>query len=108
MKNESDFIFEEWAFLARVDPEAFEIRRRKAIGEFLGTSGRQRVLGEMLQRRIDAARVEAETPQAALVVIARMLCEELDVLGNELQALRDQMGKIRRNSELPPENPPCA
>jgi len=49
MKRETDFFFEEWAFLARIDPEAFERRRRKVINEFLSTSGRKRMLGVMLQ-----------------------------------------------------------
>ncbi|MFZ2268219.1 MAG: DUF3135 domain-containing protein [Azonexus sp.] len=87
MKSENDFFFEEWAFLARVDPEAFERRRRNLIAEFLAASPRQRALGEALQARIDLARGRAAEPLEALLVIAAMLRAELGRLAEKLHAL---------------------
>ena len=95
MKRENDFFFEEWAFLAKVDPEAFERRRRKVIDEFLSNSGRQRALGEQLQREIDAVRGRTEEPLEALLAISSMLYEQLRFLGEELHALRNAVGKLR-------------
>jgi len=97
MKRETDFFFEEWAFLARIDPEAFERRRLKAIDEFLSMSCRQRILGEMLQHQIDATRVQAGNPQAALQALAKMLGDELVFLGEELNLLSDHIDKLRRS-----------
>jgi hypothetical protein len=87
MKRENDFFFEEWAFLARVDPEAFEQRRRVVIAGFLATSLRPRALGEALQARIDLARGRAAEPLEALLTIALMLHAELGRLGEKLHAL---------------------
>jgi hypothetical protein len=87
MKRENDFFFEEWAFLARVDPEAFERRRRNLIAEFLAASPRQRALGEALQNRIDQARGRAAEPLEALLAIALMLRAELGRLAEKLHAL---------------------
>ena len=50
MKNPDATLFEEWMFLAKVDPELFEARRRRAIAEYLESSGSQRAIGEALQR----------------------------------------------------------
>lgn len=99
MKRENDFFFEEWAFLAKVDPEAFERRRRKVIDEFLRNSGRKRALGERLQREIDAVRGRAEEPMQALLAISGMLYEQLGFLGEELHALRNAVGKLKDAKE---------
>lgn len=108
MKRENDFFFEEWAFLAKVDPEAFERRRRKVIDEFLGNSGRQRALGEQLQREIDAVRGRAGEPLEALLAISGMLYEHLGFLGEELHALRDAVGRLKdaKETECPKSLPP--
>lgn len=110
MKRENDFFFEEWAFLAKVDPEAFERRRRKVIDEFLSNSGRQRALGEQLQREIDAVRGRAGEPLEALLAISGMLYEHLGFLGEELHVLRDAVGRLKDAQEaectksLPPHD----
>lgn len=87
MKRENDFFFEEWAFLTRVDPEAFERRRRNVIAEFLAASPCQRALGEALQARIDLARGRAAEPLEAMLVVALMLRGELGRLAEKLHAL---------------------
>ena len=94
MKRESDFFFEEWAFLASIDPAAFERRRRQVIAEFLRTSGQQRACGELLQRRIDVLRERIVDPRESLVAMARMLSEQLNLLGEHLDAMRDVLGKL--------------
>ena len=93
-----DFSFEEWAALARLDPQAFERRRREVIDEFLRSSGSQRASGEALQREIDAVRKQAGTPQDALLAISGMLHAQLSFLGEELCALREDLGLIERAS----------
>jgi len=98
MNTGQDFSFEEWAALARHDPEAFERRRREVIDEFLRSSGSQRARGEALQREIDAVRKRAETPQDALLAISGMLHAQLSFLGEELCALRKDLGRIERAS----------
>jgi hypothetical protein len=89
------FYFEEWEFLAKRDPHAFELRRKAAVDRFLEeSSSRQRRLGIVLQREIDAERRRAPDPQVALLVIARMLCEQLIFLGEEMNGLRDDIREL--------------
>lgn len=99
MKRENGFFFEEWAFLARVDPDAFERRRRNVIAEFLAGSSRQRVLGESLQARIDLARGRAAEPQQALLNIFSMLREELGRLCEKLHELHKVLGESCASEE---------
>ena len=99
MKTEADFLFDEWAFLAKTDVGAFEKRRREVIDKTLSMLGPRRNLGELLQREIDATRTRAESPQAALVAIAKMLSDELVFLGEGLYLLRDELGALRSGSK---------
>ncbi len=99
MKNPDATLFEEWMFLAKVDPELFEARRRRAIAEFLESSGSQRAIGEALQREIDFEIRRAHNPLAGLQAVAKMMCEQLTFLGEELNALRDVLSSLQRVSQ---------
>lgn len=101
MERDTDIFFEEWAFLARVDPDAFERRRRKVIDEFLSNSVRRRPGAELLQRQIDALRSRCSDPRQSLLVISRMLHDQLVCLDDELNSLKDGLGKL--HDTRPPE-----
>lgn len=95
----TDFHFQEWALLAQVDPEAFEIRRRTFLDQFLrDSSDRQRMLGQSLQREIDAARSTASDPRAALSVISKMLWQHVSFLCEGLNDFSDYLKKLERAS----------
>ena len=94
MKPEWDFCFEEWASLAKADPEAFELRRKAVIEGFLDASGHRRKLGERLQREIDDVRARSESPLAALVAMTAMLSDQLEFLGEQLAVLSEKVGAI--------------
>lgn len=83
-----DFNFNEWAFLAKTNPEGFERYRSQYIDQFLSQSGRHRRRLETLQSRIDAEREQAPTPEAALAAISRKMCQSLSLMGDEMQNLR--------------------
>ncbi len=91
---DTEFHFSEWAFLARVDPDAFERRRRMTIERFLNKSGRQKSLGLTLQREIDAERARAGDSRLAMLAISRMMFRSLAFLGEELSTMCDQMKAI--------------
>ncbi len=95
MKRESEFFFEEWASLAKGNPDEFERRRQQTIEDFLLASGSQRTLGETLQREIDSVRRRAESPDAALLAVTTMLAEQLSFLGEELDVLREDLRAVQ-------------
>lgn len=99
MKQETEFVFEQWAFLAKIDPEAFESRRRKFLEAFIASSGRNELSGKRLQREIDHVRAHATTPEAALKSITGMMCNQLLFLGEELESLKDQLNSARARGE---------
>lgn len=93
---EADFSFEEWLFLAAIDPVAFEQRRKWTVERFLmDSSGRQRVLGLALQREIDAERSRARDPQEAFQIIARMMCKQAAFLGEGILDLSKDFARAR-------------
>ncbi len=94
MKHDDDFIFDEWALLAKTDPEAFELRRRQYLEAFIQSSGRKKNLGKWLQREIDDVRSRAGTPQASLKAITGMMCDQLAFLGEELGSLKEQLKQV--------------
>jgi hypothetical protein len=98
MKAASEFSFDEWAALAKADPAAFELRRRALIADFLRESGPRRRTGETLQREIDSIRAHSKSPTDALVTLTTMLSDQLAFLGEELSALKDDLGAVRRTS----------
>lgn len=93
----TDFHFQEWAFLAKVDPEAFELRRRKVVEQFLeNSSDRQRTVGRRLQREIDANRHPIDDPRLALAAISRMLWQQVGFLCDGLNDLSDCMKRLEK------------
>lgn len=82
-----DFDYQEWASLAKADPEAFESRRVQYIDQFLNTSGKHRQRLEGLQFRIDATRRLAHSSSMALLAISKLMIQSLSHLGDELTAL---------------------
>lgn len=104
---DTNFHFHEWAFLAKVDPEAFEIRRRKTLDQFLqDSSDRQRMLGKRLQREIDTERRLAGNPQLALAAISTMLWRQASFLCDGLNDLSDYMKELER-ANVPGALPPA-
>lgn len=72
------FDFDEWAALARTDPQAFEARRLALIEKYLcqfPSPEQQRLRG--LQFRIDMERRRARTPMAACLRLSAMMWESL-------------------------------
>jgi hypothetical protein len=88
---ESDFHFEAWATLAKLDPDAFEMRRKSVIEAFLNDSGAKRPLGLALQREIEFERQRAATPCEALQKIAHMMCQQLNFLNEQWEGLSDSL-----------------
>lgn len=70
--------FDDWAALARTDPEAFERRRREVIESFIeSTPEAHREQLRRLQWRIDTERNRAPTPLAACIRISAMMWESV-------------------------------
>ena len=90
-----DFHFHEWAFLSRVDANAFERRRQDLIEDFLRRSGRHRANLESLQREIDVRRATAGNPQEAVAAIAGMMCHSFSHLITELGGLRNELRRLQ-------------
>ena len=67
---ESDFDFEEWALLAKTDPEAFEAKRKESIARLIaGASPASQTRLNGLQWRIDTERRLASTPLSSCIQI---------------------------------------
>lgn len=66
----SEFDFEEWASLAKTDPEAFEAKRGEVIARFIeNASPRMRSRLRGLQWRIDMERRRASNPLSSCMCI---------------------------------------
>lgn len=83
-----DFNFNEWAFLAKTNPEGFERYRAQYIDQFLRSSGKHRRRLEALQSVIDVEREQAPTPEDALFKITQRMCQSLSHLGEEMEELK--------------------
>jgi len=67
---DSDFDFEEWAALAKSDPQAFEAKRQEAIEQLIvATTPRMQTRLRGLQWRIDMDRRRASTPLTSCMQI---------------------------------------
>lgn len=89
------FVFEEWAELARTNPEAFEQQRRQQIESVISSvSSRQRNRLERLQWRIDMERHRATTPLSACMRISGMM---MDALYGERGLVKAINGEIPRD-----------
>jgi len=85
----------EWAFLARTDPEVFERRRKRCIEDFLGESHTHRPQLEALQARIDAARQDAPTPLDAVIAITALMCRSAGELATQLGSLHTDLVELK-------------
>ena len=66
----SDFDFEEWALLAKTDPEAFEAKREQAIAQLIEkATPRMQTRLRGLQWRIDMDRRRSSTPLSSCMKI---------------------------------------
>ena len=77
---EFDFDFDEWAELAKRDPELFENNRRKVIEEHFKQNIENRCLAEKrllygLQFRIDMERRKSKSPMDLCIRLSCMLME---------------------------------
>lgn len=99
--------FEEWASLAKSDPEAFENKRKNFINDYIESmpqESRQRL--HQLQWRIDGVRRVAKTPMAACLKIYNMMWEsatgENGMLEhiNRLVSEQDIKRPIARNASI--------
>ncbi len=94
-----EFDFDAWSRLATQDPEAFEMRRRLLIEQFIQNAPdthRARLKG--LQFRLDMERRRSRTPLAACLRISDMMWQALLGPGG-LQASLNQL--INFTSESP-------
>lgn len=80
--------FDEWAVLARTDPEGYERLRLETIEEVIGKgSGCQRAL-RGLQWRIDQERRKSRTPLKACISISSMMWDSFYELNDGLNRLK--------------------
>lgn len=86
--------FNEWAFLAKTDPELFERRRETYIEQLLIGSGTHRPQLETLQARIDANRALLASPEEAALAITVLMCESLGNLACEVQCLSSALHEL--------------
>lgn len=92
------FDFDEWAALARTDPQAFEARRLALIEDYLGqfpNPEQRRLRG--LQFRIDMERRRARTPMAACLRLSAMMWDS--VLGR--RGLKHALDQLRLEATGP-------
>lgn len=93
--------FDEWAALARSNPDAFEARRALIIEEFIGSvPAERRERLRRLQWRIDQLRRTSKTPLAACVRINRLMWESVCGHGGLLEAL-EHLNAVPRNAAPP-------
>lgn len=97
---DADFYFNEWAFLAKVDPVLFEQRRKEALADFLVQSGAHRAQLERLQSKVDCVRERAATPEQAMAAICGMMCASLVDLAGEMTSLSSDLKRLQKNSLL--------
>ena len=83
----SEFDFEEWARLAREDPQAFEERRREEIRRVIDARPDLRPRLEGLQFRLDAERQLARTPLKACLRMSSLMWESFHTLKERLDDL---------------------
>lgn len=107
---EWDYYFNEWAFLAKADPEAFERRRKQYIDDFLRRTGRHRRRLEALQASIDAERRPEVPPQQTVLALSRMMCASLDELHAAMTGLSADLRQLNRlvDAELVANDAPVA
>jgi hypothetical protein len=99
----ADFAFHELAFLARIDPVAFERRRCETLAQFIATSDTKAPLGIALQREIDRTRSKESSPEAALEAIAALMCHKLCYLGAAMRGIKDDIQRVSSLAHMAPQ-----
>jgi hypothetical protein len=94
-RNEEAFDFDDWSELARLDPKAFDCRRRAAIAAVLSRSWENSRLAG-LQWRIDMERRRCRTPLKACLKISALMWASFYELEGLLRAYREGTGTRRR------------
>ena len=95
--------FDQWADLAKTDPDAFEARRAEAIEAMI-----QRMPDEKQQRmrclqwKIDQVRNQASNPMAACIKISEMMWDSLVGPGG----LKDALERVGYGDFTPPPKAP--
>ena len=85
--------FDEWAGLAKSDPESFEARRREIIESAIARSKpEQQQRLRCMQWKIDQIRDRSPTPLSACVKISNMMWDSLTGPGGLKESL-EQLGK---------------
>jgi len=91
--------FEQWAWLARQDPETFEqLRHRLLDAHIARSSSAHREHLRRLQWRIDRLREQASNPMSACVQISNLMWTTFDQLGkayHDPDALQPQNSTAR-------------
>ncbi len=93
MNSGAEFDFDEWAKLAKENPDAFENKRQQMIQDVIDTSSpkiRRRMQG--LQWQIDQIRATSTNPMASCLKISQMMWDKTigeDGLVDHLQQLTD-------------------
>lgn len=92
------FNFDEWAELAKNDPDEFERRRKAVIAEAIAAApAAQQLKLHQLQWKIDAIR-STNTPLGALLKMQEMMWDSFLNMNDQMQALV--------HSLTPPPTPP--
>lgn len=103
----TDFDFDEWATLARNDPEAFELRRREAIQAVIDDApAEQHARLRGLQFRIDLERSRSTTPLSACIRLNRLMWDQFALLRESLDELNAELSGHRER--VPRPMPPSA
>ncbi len=93
--------FEQWARLARHDPETFEqLRHRLLDAHIARSSSAHRERLRRLQWRIDRLREQATNPMSACVQISNLMWNTFDQLG---KAYHDPNNRQPQKSPAPPK-----
>ena len=84
--------FDDWAALAKSDPETFEVRRKEVIRQLIQSApvDQQHRL-ECLQWKIDQVRSMSKTPLAACLRISKMMWDRVLGAGGLMESL-DELG----------------
>jgi hypothetical protein len=106
MQNiDTDFNFDEWAKMAKEDPEAFENKRKKMIQDVIDATSpevQRRMQG--LQWQIDNVRSTSSNPMASCLKISQMMWDNVlgdDGLLENMRKLNDpeQISKLKQPKE---------
>lgn len=94
---DNDFNFDEWAKMAKEDPDAFEDMRKKMIQEVIDNTSpeiKRRMQG--LQWQIDKIRSTSSNPMASCLKISQMMWD--NVLGED--GLLENMRMLNNPQEI--------